>query len=236
MSILDNFLDKAKTNDLMLGDTIIMLTGNGFLLEQRHGYILETESSYPDDIIYEDHVLHLHEVLLEEDSLFDNYISLSVGFISRLGKFVPRKRDKGFISKSSEGLNNQIDLDIETFEELYRDQLIGSGVRFYNVEGGFTFEDGSGEGSLFDLNSSTKVERLETGVVKRLSVPHDILQELINNKPRTVSFFKNIDEEMKKVGCDYYTFKRVDGGGFLSRYESSKNIEIRAYGMAKEKK
>ena len=207
MSILDNFLDKAKTNDLMLGDTIIMLTGNGFLSG-------------------------LFGKRTDKDGFYNEISKWAYG----RSKFVPRKRDKGFISKSSEGLNNQIDLDIETFEELYRDQLIGSGVRFYNVEGGFTFEDGSGEGSLFDLNSSTKVERLETGVVKRLSVPHDILQELINNKPRTVSFFKNIDEEMKKVGCDYYTFKRVDGGGFLSRYESSKNIEIRAYGMAKEKK
>lgn len=233
----DTLMGMLEENDLRFGDHTIMVTGNGFLLREMHGILLETEEHYPDLELDDGKVLRTCSNSYVEDLVFKNYIMLSIGSLSRYanreGFTVKKRRPQGFVSSSSSGKEAQISSDIIEFSEMYSSELTEPKIRRYNTDGGITIAS-KDDGSLFDLSDATVVTKNTEEVVKRVKIPHSILMELLKDKDAGKQFFKQIKEEMESLGCPHYTFKRPDGCEALYREDYHSNIELRACGIRLE--
>lgn len=221
-----------EREDLKIGDSTLMVTGNLFLLEARHGVLFETEEHYGDITLPDGKVVNTYSSSYEDDLIFENYVMLPITTINRYGS-VKKRRPEGFVSKSSTSKELQIKTDIDSFMEMYSEELKEPKIRIYNTDGGVTIGK-KDDGALFDLAKAPIVTKNTEEVVKRLKIPHKILMELLEDRDKGKAFFNQIKEEMKSLGCPHYTFERPDGEIKLYRKEFHSNIELRAYGMRLE--
>lgn len=230
---MSSVLNKIKTHDIRFKnkesiqyiEDVIMLTGEAHLLENVHGLVIETEINYPN-------IGEALESRKEHGPFYNHKIILSVGAFTRDLEFVPRKRPEGFTSSTGIGALVQFESEIKIFEEAYSKQLTEPKMRRLDTLGGIT--KNADKGSLFDLSPAVSVTEYTEEVVKRISLSRPILRKLLDREVLAKEFFDQIKEEMLDLGCPYYTFKRPDGRSFLVLLENSPEVEIRAYGYAKE--
>jgi len=223
--------EEAKDKDLMIEGRRIMLTGRSFLLQDRHGVVFETEVPYSSFETEDGKKVSLEQIS-DLDLIYENHIAVSIGLLTRHGKFVKKERPEGFVSNSTEGLELQIETEMEQFVEKYSNRIKTPKMNRYNMEGGVTLAPS--EGACFMLDSAAVLSENKNEVIKRIKISAEILRDMLENENKTNSFFDQIDEEMKSLGCRGYTFKRPDGETYLTRDPASKTIELRAYGMAKD--
>ena len=223
--------EEALESDLMIEGHRIMLTGQSFLLQNRHGVVFETEVPYSAIELKDGKKVEFDKVT-DLDIIYKNHIAVSIALLHKGTQFVKRERPEGFVSNSSEELELQIRTEMEMFVDKYADRIKTPKMKLFNIDGGVTIA--SNEGDCFMLNSAAVVSENKHEIIKRINISADILRDLLENDFKANFLFDQIEEEMKSLGCNGYTFKRPDGEIYLIREEASEIIELRAYGMAKE--
>lgn len=222
-------LDKLKTHNFTLstdsGDipkgTEIVCTGNYVILDHVRGVVIETDGFYGKSE---------HNKYVEDDYIFENYIVLSLASFARGAVvFNERKVTKYKANVVEKDFNDTV----EKFNNLYKKQLKGQGIPYYETRGGITLEPSDNEYGAFNLALPKVVEKVDQEVIKRLSIPLDILKELVQDSKKADKFFKQIEAEMKELGCEIYTFETPDGN-FLRRNTFRKYAELRAYSKIKK--
>lgn len=198
-----------RNKDLVLDGNLIMLTGNFILLDNHSGYALETE--YPNPRFSENnHII--------KDILFENYIVVPM---SKLNNFIEKQRSEGFISNSCTGSFESFKNKIELLEKRYKKYFIKYESCF-DVQGGITINTAE---EAFVLNKAKKVKILENLLVKRLKLSEQVVDALLKDESDAKGFFKNIEKEMKGLGCTGYTIVPP-----IIFNDFDKYAEIRIYG------
>lgn len=227
-----------ETHDLKIEDLVIKCTGEISLIEGFHGVLIETEERYPNYIMVgenKDKKLTLKYSYIDESPIYDNYIMISIAAFSRMMEsdktLVEKERPEGFKSNTKKDTIRKFNYDIEEFNNKYREKLLGTGVKYFNLEGGVTISN-SDEGALFDLTSGKLATRNKKEVIKRIVLDIDTISELVESEGLAAKFFQEVDEAMRKLGCSNYSSERPDKRVGLVKFAEHRSVaELRFYGL-----
>jgi len=210
--------DKHKTHDLKIDDDLIMLTGNGYLTDNHAAYVLETEYNYPK---------YSKDNKYFNDLLFENFIVVPFSKY-KPENFVERVRPEGFVSNSCNAKEAELSNKIKIIKQKYSKFLDKEAYNF-DIEGGLTFTPEENP-DCFGLNDAKKVKILKKEVIKRLHLSEKVLDQLLYSESQAELFFEQIEKEMKKLGCNSYTFSHWGENSIFKRYPFRKYAELRTYG------
>ena len=215
---------QMKEKDIKVEGVTYKVTGNWCLFDDYSEAIIETEDVYKHKTE--------RERKLANRYLFKNSVILSLNQINEKLEFVEKIRPENFVS--SDCTNEFLEMkNLIKSLQILEEKRFSKKLKLFDLEGGITFYPKDND-IAFALNKPKNVKLISSNFLKRLKLDSSVLRRLVEDSDLRKSFFKEIDDDMKKIGCIDYIFRSpnysIGTDAFLYN-DFYKEVEMRIYGV-----